>query len=61
MGVAESKELLSDYLDEATVRKLAGEYFDKALFDTLATDDVVRFVLDFASEFKCQNHSIQGS
>ena len=43
MGVADSKALLSDYLDENTVRTLAGDYFDKKLFDTLADDDVVGF------------------
>lgn len=44
MGVADSKALVSDYLDENAVRELAGDLFDKQLFDTLATDDVVGFV-----------------
>ena len=43
MGTVDSKALVSDYLDENTVRELAGDFFDKQLFDTLATDDVVGF------------------
>lgn len=44
MGVSDSKALLSEYLDEHAVRELAGDFFDKQLFDTLTTDDVVGFV-----------------